>query len=241
MDGAIRFTGPDAHAFLQGQLTQDVQLLSPDKPLLAAHCTPQGRVVAVLELTQDSDGILARLPASMVEPLIAKLKRYVLRAKVTMANANDQSTQRSKTNEVLNAERLEKIAAGRPQIYPETSEAFVAQMLNLDLLDGISFSKGCYTGQEIVARAHYRGKVKRRMQRFRTLEALELTPGAQGRLTGGRGFKVVQAALLTDGRCEFLAVAPLQSAEATPEDESPHAESSPIAAEALPLPYVLPQ
>jgi hypothetical protein len=54
------------------------------------------------------------------------------------------------------------IQAGIPDVTPATSEAFVPQMLNLDKLGGISFKKGCYTGQEIVARTHYLGKVKRR-------------------------------------------------------------------------------
>lgn len=54
------------------------------------------------------------------------------------------------------------IRAGIPQVTPATQEEFVPQMLNLDLLDGINFKKGCYTGQEIVARTHYLGKVKRR-------------------------------------------------------------------------------
>ena len=62
--------------------------------------------------------------------------------------------------------RLLAINAGEPEIYPATSEHFVPQMLNLDLLQGISFSKGCYPGQEIVARTHYRGKLKRRMYGF---------------------------------------------------------------------------
>lgn len=55
-----------------------------------------------------------------------------------------------------------EIQAGIPQVYLATQEAFVPQMLNLDLLDGINFKKGCYTGQEIVARTHYLGTVKRR-------------------------------------------------------------------------------
>jgi folate-binding protein YgfZ len=53
-----------------------------------------------------------------------------------------------------------------PQVYPETDETFVAQMLNLDLLGGVNFEKGCYTGQEIIARTHFRGAIKRRMFRF---------------------------------------------------------------------------
>ena len=55
------------------------------------------------------------------------------------------------------------ILAGIPDLQPETLDAFVPQMINLDVLGGISFNKGCYTGQEIVARTHYLGKLKRRM------------------------------------------------------------------------------
>lgn len=54
------------------------------------------------------------------------------------------------------------INAGIPDVLPATQEQFVPQMLNLDLLNGINFKKGCYTGQEIVARTHYLGSVKRR-------------------------------------------------------------------------------
>ena len=67
--------------------------------------------------------------------------------------------------------RLADIRAGLPQIYASTRETFVAQMLNLDLLDGISFSKGCYTGQEIIARTQHLGRIKRRLFR------LQLPPG----------------------------------------------------------------
>jgi folate-binding protein YgfZ len=55
------------------------------------------------------------------------------------------------------------VLAGIPSIHASTLDEFVPQMVNLDLLDGISFKKGCYTGQEIVARVHYRGTIKRRM------------------------------------------------------------------------------
>jgi len=57
-----------------------------------------------------------------------------------------------------------EIQAGIPEVYLKTQEEFVPQMLNLDLLDGINFKKGCYTGQEIVARTHYLGSIKRRTQ-----------------------------------------------------------------------------
>ncbi len=105
------------------------------------------------------------------------------------------------------------ISSGLPQVYGATSEEFVAQMLNLDLVGAIAFDKGCYTGQEVIARAHYRGRVKRRLQRFRSRGPLDLRPGDSGDLPDGRAFKVVDAVRLDDGRCEFLAVAPLATAE----------------------------
>lgn len=135
------------------------------------------------------------------------------------------------------------IAAGIPQVYAATSEAFVAQMLNLDLIDGISFEKGCYTGQEVIARAHYRGKVKRRMQRFHSLERITLAPGATGALADGRSFKVVDAVELSDGRSEFLAVTTFGAASTDEAAEGPATASEPghsIKAEQLALPYLLP-
>ena len=63
------------------------------------------------------------------------------------------------------------IQAGWPTVWPETAEAFVPQMLNFDLLDGIGFKKGCYTGQEVVARSQYLGKLNRRMFWLQAAEA----------------------------------------------------------------------
>jgi hypothetical protein len=93
-------------------------------------------------------------------------------------------------------------------------------MLNLDVLGAIAFDKGCYTGQEVIARAHYRGRVKRRLQRFRSRGPLDLKPGDRGELADGRSFTVVEAVRLVDGRCEFLAVAP-------PSSESEHSAAGP--------------
>ena len=110
--------------------------------------------------------------------------------------------------------RLLDIADGEAQVYAATSEEFVAQMLNLDALDAIAFDKGCYTGQEVIARAHYRGRVKRRLQRFVSRGAAALAVGESGTLADGRAFKVVEAVRLADGRCEFLAVAPFGAGSA---------------------------
>jgi tRNA-modifying protein YgfZ len=135
------------------------------------------------------------------------------------------------------------IAAGIPQVYAATSEAFVAQMLNLDVLGAISFEKGCYTGQEIIARAHYRGRVKRRMQRLRTRSATTVAAGDSLKLSDGRSAKVVDAVAVGDGRYEFLAVTHVAGGS---DDSSTSAESAAALAqtaidvESLPLPYALP-
>jgi hypothetical protein len=139
--------------------------------------------------------------------------------------------------------RLLDIADGEAQVYGGTSEEFVAQMLNLDALDAIAFDKGCYTGQEVIARAHYRGRVKRRLQRFVSRGAATLAVGESGTLADGRGFKVVEAVSLTDGRCEFLAVAPMGAAAGADATDAPQVtRSAPmIDAEVLTLPYPLPE
>lgn len=62
--------------------------------------------------------------------------------------------------------RLLDIQAGIPTVFKATAEEFVPQMINLELLNGVSFNKGCYTGQEIVARMHYLGSLKKRMYRL---------------------------------------------------------------------------
>ena len=146
------------------------------------------------------------------------------------------------------------IAAGEPQVYAATSEAFVAQMLNLDALGAIAFDKGCYIGQEIIARAHYRGKVKRRLQRFLVAAPAQLAPGDDGELGDGRSFKVVDAAQRADGGCEFLAVTTIGTAPAATGARDGAADGSgaaggsrpaspaaaPLGAQMLELPYSLP-
>lgn len=114
--------------------------------------------------------------------------------------------------------RLEQIRAGIPQVYPETHETFIAQMLNLDTLGAISFEKGCYTGQEIVARAHFRGAVKRRMFRF-SAESAPPAPGTRVLSDGQHAGDVVDAAAVGDG-CELLAVINLAQIDSTLELES---------------------
>ena len=148
--------------------------------------------------------------------------------------------------------RLGEVAAGQPQVLAATSEEFVAQMLNLDVLGAIAFDKGCYTGQEVIARAHYRGRVKRRMQRFVSRGACQLAPGDSAQLEDGRTFKIVLAGQLPDGRSDFLAVTgahPVTGAlepsrEPAQVEGSAQVSDSPVLrvveADPAPLPYTLP-
>jgi tRNA-modifying protein YgfZ len=125
--------------------------------------------------------------------------------------------------------RLSEIRAGLPQIYLATREAFVAQMLNLDLLDGISFSKGCYTGQEIIARTQHLGRIKRRLYRLQ-LPLGEWSVGQAIRLTDGRTGRLTEV-VRSGGGFEALAVLNMESGEGD------SAAESAVAATQLPLPY----
>ncbi len=302
--GVLSFQGADAVRFLQGQLSNDLAALAPGEILRAGLHNPQGRTIALLWLAAARSGtahtgaragadadagdeILALLPRELAGSVLAQLRRYVLRAKVTIL---DQSAHWRIAGVLLDplggthaasgaelpaqcwrldarravllqpadeawpaAPRLERaqwraldIAEGEPQVYAATSAQFVAQMLNLDCIDAISFTKGCYTGQEVIARAHYRGRVKRRMQRFETDDAVELAPGGSGRLSDGRAFRVVEAVRRAGGGSEFLAVATLpgtaRDADADADAERPGAAAAPaVHARALPLPYELPE
>lgn len=106
------------------------------------------------------------------------------------------------------------ILAGIPVIHPQTVATFIPQSVNLELLGGVSFDKGCYTGQEIVARLHYRGSVKRRMFLAECDTDAVPQPGtpvyaAASETTAGT---VVSAAPAPDGGCAVLAVLQLEHA-----------------------------
>jgi tRNA-modifying protein YgfZ len=277
--GTLRFSGAEVEKFLQGQLSNDVSKLAAGALLRAGVHNPQGRTLALLQLVRADQGdILALLPRELLPAMATHLRRYLLRAKVTIS---DDSTQyrvlglasadaagalsgrpvgyglahESRALLIQNALepppsvpllsreqwRARDIAAGLAQVYSATSGQFVAQMLNLDCIDAISFTKGCYTGQEVIARAHYRGRIKRRLQRFVSRAALRLAAGDTGVLADGRSFRVVDATQHADGACEFLAVAALAGAteEADEAGQGPAGGGVPVSA--LPLPYALPE
>jgi len=109
------------------------------------------------------------------------------------------------------------IRTGIPTLYRQTSDAFVPQMVNLQLLDGVSFKKGCYTGQEVVARMQYLGKLKRRMYLGQVGTDNPPAPGdalhaADSRSEQAVG-RVVDACSNGEGDYELLAVVEIQAAE----------------------------
>lgn len=104
------------------------------------------------------------------------------------------------------AHLLEDIRQGVASIEGSTSEAFIPQMLNYDRLGAISFSKGCYTGQEVIARAHYKGAVKRRMRGFSADTATIPAAGEEVSSDGKACGQVVNAVRLDSTRSEGLVV-----------------------------------
>lgn len=114
---------------------------------------------------------------------------------------------------------LLEIRAGIPNIYTQTVESFVPQMVNLELINGVSFKKGCYTGQEIVARMHYLGKLKRRMYRIHIDTSEHVQPGTplfSPDTTSGQGTgNIVIAAPSSDKGTEALAVIQISETENT--------------------------
>ena len=134
------------------------------------------------------------------------------------------------------------VETGLAQVYTATSEIFVAQMLNLDLLGAIAFDKGCYTGQEVVARAHYRGRVKRRLQRWRNESSVALSPGDAARAADGRALSVVRVAALEGGGQELLAVGNFFGTGNEPAVEAAEPATHVVVVSGpLPLPYPLPE
>src|ERR1700687_4263811 len=85
--GVLRARGADVVSFLQGQLSNDVALLGPERSLLAGYHNPQGRVIALLRLVQLApDDLLAILPRELIAVVVQRLGKFVLRAKVKLAD-----------------------------------------------------------------------------------------------------------------------------------------------------------
>jgi len=109
------------------------------------------------------------------------------------------------------------IMAGIPSVHPETNEEFVPQMANLEIVGGVNFKKGCYPGQEIVARMQYLGKLKQRMYRAHFAGETAPRPGDiifAPDFPGQSAGTVVEAQPSPDGGHDLLAVIQISSADA---------------------------
>lgn len=207
--GVLRVEGADALAFLQGQVTADIREMPAGSSTLAGWCSPQGRVIALLRIGPTPGGFLAVLPRDLCEAVSERMRRFVMRSKVTITDASAElaiagiardsgvpeaavplpgelvTLRLPSLRELLvgtpaqlagaaaglapasvAAWEARCIAEGEPEVYACTAESWIPQMLNLDLLGAISFRKGCYPGQEIVARTQNLGRIKRRLFRY---------------------------------------------------------------------------
>ncbi len=211
--GVILAEGPEAAAFLNGQLTQDMLHLEPSRASLAGYCSPKGRLLATFvawRLSAESFALAGS--ADLLPATLKRLSMYVLRAKCKLSDASAswplQGLAGPSADTWLGAAlpdgvwacaargnnraiRLPAVGGGSrylwagpdapplptldpatwqwlevrsavPRVVAATTDQFVPQMLNLELLGGVNFKKGCYPGQEVVARSQYRGTLKRR-------------------------------------------------------------------------------
>lgn len=198
--GFVRVSGPDAAAFLNGQFTQNTLQMNAGDAHFGAFCNPKGRTLATAFVLATAEGFELWSLNSTLPSLIQSLRRYVMRAKVVF---DDVPSVRNATYTLphgvaltLDSPRFEAqaIAAGVPLIQAANAAAFVPQMINLDLLEGIDFGKGCYTGQEIIARTQNLGTIKRRMLIFGCDHASELSAGDRIAAAGATVGRIVGVA-----------------------------------------------
>ena len=130
--------------------------------------------------------------------------------------------------------RLQDIIAGEGHIEAGGEDLWLPQVLNYDVLDGVNFKKGCYLGQEIVARMHFKGQLKQRMQRLQWRGETDVATGTVLRNDAGNAVGEVVTCVSHDGVIEALAVLRLDHSGALQID------GTLLDHKTLPLPYHLP-
>jgi len=191
----INVTGPDAFEFLQGQLSNDLRRLEAEAEILAAWCNPKGRVIWFGTVGAIENGFALSAPADTAADIVKRLTLYRFRSKVDFEIVDKGNT--------VDPRLL--VRRGHAFIGTGQVEQFTAHMLNLDLIDAVSFDKGCYTGQEIVARTHFKGATKRRTLRFESK-----TPVNEGDKVSDRERDVGE--VLNVSGTDLLAVVPIDKA-----------------------------
>ena len=188
----IKISGRDAEAFLQSQLSNDITKIQDQEVQINAYCQHQGKIIAIIWVFKKNKSYYLSFPAELKELVLSKLKMYKLMSSVDiedfsekiyqygLINENNEESLKINNNLSLLTTRdffkdfqdeshweLACINENFPEIYLKMSEKHIPQSVNLDIDQrGVSFTKGCYPGQEVVARLHYLGKPKRRLFRF---------------------------------------------------------------------------
>jgi len=191
----LRVSGSDAETFLQGQLSNDINKLDTLSVQINAYCQHQGKILALFWVMRSEDSFLMSFPLELLEIIKPRLQMFVIMSDVVIEDITKEYIQVGSIDETYQQalainEKLSLIIADKkdlnkfnmglidpwnkacidsllPEIYSITSEKLVPQMLNLDIDEfGVNFSKGCYPGQEVVARLHYLGSAKRRLFAF---------------------------------------------------------------------------
>lgn len=175
--GLIHLEGEDRHSFLQHLITNDIGKLSPQTPLYSWFLTPQGKFLHDFYIFEGNGFTLLDCEGgARAQDLYKRLTMYRLRAKVNMSVEEssvvyaDFSFKRSfekpageeKPFEEWDAQRIRAcIPDGTRDLIPEKDTPLEC---NLDKLNGVSFDKGCYIGQEITARMHLRNIVRKHLR-----------------------------------------------------------------------------
>jgi hypothetical protein len=193
----LKISGSDAESFLQAQLSNNINELDSSSIQLNAYCQHQGKMLALFWVMRSNDDFLLSFPLDLLEIIKSRLQMFVIMSDVTIDDVTDDYLQIGVIDENQNkaftindklsliitpSNELEKlnisskdtwdkacIDSSLPEVYLSTSEKMVPQMLNLDIDEiGVNFSKGCFPGQEVVARLHYLGVAKRRLFAFKS-------------------------------------------------------------------------
>lgn len=258
----IVIEGEDAETYLQGQLTTDVTALAAGDSTLTAHCDPKGKISAVFRLIRVAEKRFYAVIRTGLLPLaLDQLKKYAVFSKVTFVQENDAKligvigdtdlpTQARFGNRAIlinpqsavgfNADfsvwDLADIQQGYPILTDKSQLEFIPQALNLQVIEqAVSFRKGCYIGQETVARAQYRGANKRGM--FVFCAATDFIPESGGEIeirleSGWRKTGTILSAVHADDKLWLQAV--LNRFEGNPQFRL--AENQ-VPLELQPLPY----
>jgi hypothetical protein len=180
----LRLSGEDVRGFLQGLVTHDTALLAPERPLWAGLLTAQGKALFDFILWADGENVLIDCEADAAGELARRLTLYRLRRRIAIEPAEGLAAHWAVDGEGAPDPRLP--ALGRRWLAPpgEGARGWLEHRLSLGVtegraelgsdktlwlecnaaeLNGVSFTKGCYVGQENTARMNYRSKVNRRL------------------------------------------------------------------------------